>query len=169
MSKNYNQYLKIMNSCLKQTVLFLENVASIMLAIMMCLTMVDVIGRYVFSSPIFGASEWISFLMGIVVFSGLGICNSRNKHIYVELFDHRFKKMFPRSYNVIIHSFTVAGIILVSYVLLRQGIDSLEHNSRTVVLDFPLAVILIAIAFLSFLGLFSLIAGLIVNKEQGDQ
>lgn len=57
----------------------------------MLLTFADVIGRYLFSQPIFGASEVISALLAATIFAGLGITNARDEHIVVELIDHRFR------------------------------------------------------------------------------
>jgi TRAP-type C4-dicarboxylate transport system permease small subunit len=49
----------------------LEVFSSLVLAVMMLLTFVDVVGRYVLGKPIFGASEMISTLLSLLIFAGL--------------------------------------------------------------------------------------------------
>ena len=108
----------------------LEIFSSVMLAIMMVLTFVDVIGRYVFSKPVFGASEMISALLAFVVFSGLGIANARDRHIVVELFDDHIRRMAPRLYDGVIQGFSVLAMILIAYVLLEAAWESYRDSAR---------------------------------------
>ena len=49
----------------------LKWIVSLLLFLMMAITFVDVIGRYLFNAPIFGAAEMIQFLLAGTVFSGL--------------------------------------------------------------------------------------------------
>ena len=51
---------------------------------MMCLTLADVIGRYLFSKPVFGAFEMTEILMGLVIFGGLPFATRARTHISVD-------------------------------------------------------------------------------------
>ena len=55
-----------------------------MVGIMMFLTFADVIGRYVFSSPILGAYEITEILMGLMIFGGLPLVSRARGHITVD-------------------------------------------------------------------------------------
>ena len=55
------------------------------LFLMMCLTTVDVIGRYLFNTPILGTLEMTEFLVLIVVFSFLAYTQSEKSHVSVDL------------------------------------------------------------------------------------
>ena len=80
-------------SSLKKTIATLETISSVVIFIMMVLTFIDVIGRYVFHKPIFGGTEIISALLALTIFSGLGVINARDEHITVELLDDRFRRL----------------------------------------------------------------------------
>ena len=51
---------------------------------MMLLTFADVIGRYVFNSPIMGAYEITEILMGLMIFGGLPLVSRARGHITVD-------------------------------------------------------------------------------------
>ena len=56
-----------------------------MLAIIMFLTFVDVVLRYVFNRPIVGSYELISYMMAILVAFGLAYCAVKKGHVTVDL------------------------------------------------------------------------------------
>ena len=60
--------------------------AGVMLAAIMMVTVVDVIGRYRFNSPLPGASEIIEILMALLVYIGLPVVSQRNAHVAVDMF-----------------------------------------------------------------------------------
>ena len=72
----------ILNSFIK----VLEVLSSIVLCAMMLLTFVDVLGRYIFSAPVFGAAEMISTMLALTIFMGLGLANARDRHIVCLLY-----------------------------------------------------------------------------------
>jgi len=55
-----------------------------MVGILMFLTFADVVGRYVFNKPIFGAYELTEVLMGWIIFAGLPIVSRAEGHITVD-------------------------------------------------------------------------------------
>lgn len=59
--------------------------AGLMVAAMMFLTFADVVGRFVFDSPIFGAFEVTEMLMGLVIFAGLPLATAARENIAVTL------------------------------------------------------------------------------------
>ena len=63
----------------------LSIVAGLMVAAMMFLTFADVVGRFVFDSPIFGAFELTEMLMGLVIFAGLPLATAARENITVTL------------------------------------------------------------------------------------
>jgi TRAP-type transport system small permease protein len=62
--------------------------AGVMLAAIMMVTVVDVIGRYRFNSPLPGASEIIEILMALLVYIGLPVVSQRNAHVAVDMFSN---------------------------------------------------------------------------------
>jgi TRAP-type transport system small permease protein len=62
-------------------------IAASVLFAMMLLTCIDVIGRYWFSHPVFGAFEITETLLAALIFSGLPLVTLRNEHVTVDLLD----------------------------------------------------------------------------------
>jgi TRAP-type C4-dicarboxylate transport system permease small subunit len=65
--------------------LALEIVLAILLFGMMWITLIDVIGRYVFNAPLPAAYELTELSMGILVFTGLPLGTARQEHITVTI------------------------------------------------------------------------------------
>jgi TRAP-type C4-dicarboxylate transport system permease small subunit len=62
-------------------------IAAVVLFAMMILTCADVIGRYFFARPIFGAFELTETLLAALIFAGLPLVTLRNEHVTVDLLD----------------------------------------------------------------------------------
>lgn len=148
-----------LRSGLRKLVAALEILSSVVIVIMMVLTFVDVIGRYVFAKPVFGASEIISALLAVAIFAGLGIANARDDHIVVELFDHRIRRLFPRLYDVVIQLFSIGVMALIAYVLLEMAIEVHHQNTRTYVIEMPLFWIAGAVSTLAAISVISQVIG----------
>ena len=133
----------------------LELLGCVVLAAMMLLTFVDVIGRYIFGAPVFGASEMISTMLALTIFLGLGIANAYDRHIVVELFNERFRSLSPRIYDVMVQGFSIFAMSLIAYVLFEQAREATHVRSVTVVLEWPLAWITTASAGLASLSVVS--------------
>ena len=142
-----------------------EVVTALLLFAMMMLTFVDVIGRYVFTAPIFGAAEMIQFLLAMTIFGGLCLVNARDEHITVELFDDQLERWFPRSRRFIIQLFSVGVMTVIAVELYKFALDAQQVGSRTVVLEWPFAVVAFAVAGLSAVSLVAQVLGLMLPHE----
>ena len=160
-----------LRSVLNGLIAALEWFSSATIMIMMLLTFVDVIGRYVFSQPIFGASEMISALLAATIFAGLGITNARDEHIVVELVDHQVRLISPRVYDVIIQLFSVGAMALVAFVMAEAALESYHQNARTFVLEIPTFYITSVVSTLAAISVISQVMGvyLILTGRRGYQ
>ena len=149
-----------LRSALAKLVGFLEVLAGLVIAVMMVLTFVDVIGRYVFNEPIFGASELISALLALAIFAGLGVANARDDHIVVELLDQRICKLSPKLYDLIIQLFSIGVMALIAYVLLDMAIEVWHLNARTYVIEMPLFWIAGSVSVLAAISVVSQVLGM---------
>ena len=70
----------------------LKGIAMGILAIMMLLTAVDVIFRYLFNRPITGALELKEFMMSVLVSFGMAYCVAIDGHVSVDIVVMRFPK-----------------------------------------------------------------------------
>jgi len=141
----------------------LETLSAVFLIAMMVLTFVDVVGRYLFGSPVFGANEMISSLLALLIFAGLGVCNARDDHIVVELLDHRVRRLSPRVYEVVIQGFSVVVMLIVAFVLLEIAWESWSQGAKTIVMEIPLAWIAVTVSVLALLSVVSQVMGLVVR------
>ena len=73
--------------------LFAANIAAMILLLLVGITCVDVVGRYVFNSPLVGAVELVEICMGAITFFSFPLMFSRHDHIVVDLIPH-FKRGF---------------------------------------------------------------------------
>ena len=64
-------------------------VGGLMLLVMMALTIVDVVGRYIFNSPLGGAGELTELILVSVIFMGLPAVTLEKEHTTVDLFTAR--------------------------------------------------------------------------------
>ena len=154
----------IVRSSLSRAITILENISGIVILIMMLLTFTDVIGRYVFHSPIFGGTEIISALLALAIFSGLGVINARDDHITVELFEGPFRRLLtPLVYEITIQLFSVFCMGLIAVVLFEHAWESYKLDKLTVVLEMPLYYVTATIAVFAVISLVSQIAGVVLK------
>jgi TRAP-type C4-dicarboxylate transport system permease small subunit len=143
-----------------------EIVTAALLLTMMLLTFADVVGRYVFTAPIFGAAEMIQFLLAMTIFGGLCLVNARDEHITVELFEVQLDHMMPHAVRrFIIQTFSVGVMAIIAYQLYRYALDAEEIGTKTVVLEWPLAVVAFTVAGLSVVSLVMQVLGLLLPQQ----
>ena len=143
-----------------------EVAAAALLFAMMMLTFADVVGRYVFSAPIFGAAEMIQFLLAMSIFAGLCLVNARDEHITVELFEVQLDQLMPHTVRrIIIQAFSVGVMALIAYQLYLYALDAEQIGTKTIVLEWPLAVVSFTVAGLSVLSLVMQVLGLVLARE----
>jgi len=67
-------------------------IAAIVLALMMLVTVVDVVGRYFFNSPLKGTWEMVGLLLICAGTWGLGYCQMQRGHISISIILQRFSR-----------------------------------------------------------------------------
>lgn len=130
----------------------LEWLALFLGAILLGLTVWDVVGRYGFNRPLFGATEMIQWIMGAFVFCGLGLVSARNAHVAVDLISPGLARRFPRLMAGIIGAFTAAGLAVIAWQLARVGLDAALRGKQSLVLEIAVAVPMFAYAGLCALA-----------------
>ncbi len=149
---------------LKKTITTLETISCVVIFIMMVLTFVDVIGRYVFHKPIFGGTEIISALLALTIFSGLGVINARDDHITVELFEEPLRRLFsPVVYEIAIHAFSVVAMTLVAAVLFEHAWEGYKVRKLTEVLEMPVYYVSGTVAVFAVISVLSQLTGVVLK------
>ena len=140
----------------------LEVISATLLFVMMALTFVDVIGRYVFIAPVFGAAEMIQFLLAMTIFGGLSLVNAHDDHITVELFEPWLKRRIPRLQPIIVQAFSVIVMAIIAWELTQFALEAQALNAVTVVLEWPVVAVAGTVAALSVVSLIAQILGLML-------
>jgi len=110
----------------------LTGVSCVVLFVMMVLTFVDVIGRYVFLSPLPAAYEIISLLMPAIIFCAMPVTVLRESHVTVDLLDGFVPKRLVRVQGVIVNLISAAALGLVTW---RLGVKAWEDRYYESVTD----------------------------------
>ena len=112
--------------------------AALLLIVMMLVTFVDVIGRYLFNAPLPGAFELTEVLLALVIFVGLPIVTARREHVTVDLFTsrlpHRLRAVLARAASLV----TAVMLVLFTWRLGVSARDYTSYGDATVYLGIPL-------------------------------
>ncbi|MFC1823243.1 TRAP transporter small permease [Thermodesulfobacteriota bacterium] len=114
---------------------------ALVIFLMMGLTFVDVLCRYVFSAPILGAYEIVTFLMALTVFAGLPLVTASRTHITVSLLDPllRNTRRIRWVKEVVVLLISASVVAFMAYRLWEQGQTLREGQVVTPVLNTPIA------------------------------
>ena len=117
--------------------LLLANVGAIILLGLVLLTCVDVIGRYLFNSPLVGAVELVRLCMAGIIFFSFPLMFLRNDHIIVDLIPF-FRRGWVGWVTAIV---TLLLTMLVAWKIgdrvFDYAIRALEDNDMTEYLGIP--------------------------------
>lgn len=109
------------------------------LFLMMLITAVDVVGRYVFNKPLPGGFELTEILLAALIYCGLPLVSARREHIVIDTFDPYFSPRFKRALDMIaevICALTLAGV---GYLIFKRAVRVAGYGDTTNVLKLPLA------------------------------
>ena len=98
----------------------LEWLCAAALVLLIVLTAADVLGRYVFNSPIPGAFEYVRALMGVLIFAGLPLVTARREHLSAALLEHLFSARAERVRRPLIDGFCLAALAVLTWRLAAE-------------------------------------------------
>ncbi|MEQ9345247.1 MAG: TRAP transporter small permease [Thalassospira sp.] len=124
-----------------------ETLIAFLMISMVGLTFCDVIGRHLFSRPIYGANDLIEHLMALVVFAGLPLVTVAGMHLTVDIFD---KILLKRAFYWwrVATAVIISGILaLISFLFVRHGQNASMIAEVSQALNIPRAPFYYYIAF----------------------
>lgn len=145
--------------------LALAAISAILLFALMGITVVDVAGRYLFTHPLFGATEMTELVLAAVIFAGLPAVCLDDGHITVDLLTTRFTQRAKAVQLVLVRLVTAGALGLIAWRLAIQGLRTASYGEVTTALRLPVAPIayaaaaLCAVAALLTLALVAMRAG----------
>ena len=129
MKKRFGIWLEAVLGFTSATVLFL----------MMFITAIDVVGRYVFNKPLNGGFEVTEMMLAALIYCGLPLVSQRREHIVIDTFDPLMSARVKRGFDIfaeLVCSVTLGGI---GYLIFRRAARVADYGDTTSVLRLPLA------------------------------
>lgn len=139
----------------------LDLFASLVLSAMVILNCADVIGRELFNSPIFAATELTRLMIPLVVFAAVPIVGYREEHISVDLVDLVYPKSAINARQIGLTVITMLLMMGVCFQLYVSGNEAREFTEMTEDLRFGLWNIYYFISAMCGLTAFLLLLNLI--------
>lgn len=149
----------------------LAYVGAIALFIMMCLTAADVIGRYLFNSPITGVFEMTEYLVLILIFSFIGYTQSQKGHVAVDLLLVKFPRSLRTCIEIGNHFVCLLLMGLITWMGVQKALELKEVGEASPNLQipaYPFAFFLVLGCVVMCIELVRDILELIPSDEQGE-
>jgi TRAP-type C4-dicarboxylate transport system permease small subunit len=140
----------------RRALVLLEAAIGAVLFLMMVLTCVDVVGRYLLARPVVGADELIAVGMAIVIFGGLPLVSARGEQITVDLLVSRFRGAVRRIQALAVAAVSAGALAYLAYRLVHIALRLERAGDHSTLLQIPYA----PVAY--FMGAMAAIACLLV-------
>lgn len=114
-------------------------IAASVLFVMMSITAVDVIGRYLFNKPLAGGFEITEMGLAVLIYCALPLVSARREHIVIDTLDAFMSegvKTFLNRLSDLICFVCLGGV---GYLLYQRALRVAEYGDTTNVLQVPLA------------------------------
>lgn len=125
----------------------LHYIGSSCLAVMMFLTAADVLMRYFFNRPIFGAVEMTEFAMVFVVFLGVGYVALLDGHTSIDIFVLRASPRAQAAIASLVNFICFCFLVLMLWGALMEAKAALSNNIRSMLLLLPIFPFVLLMAF----------------------
>lgn len=108
------------------------------LFLLMLVTFVDVMGRYLFSLPLPGAFEFTQILMAVLIFSGLPLVCAHDVNIRVDIAHGRLSERSRRVLDVFNHLVSTVALAVLAWRLWVKAGATLAAGDLSMYLGLPM-------------------------------
>lgn len=112
-------------------------VAGLFLVGLMLLTTADVVGRYIFNSPITGVFDLTHFVVLILTFLGIAYCGYQGGHVVIEMVTDKLPPAPARLLKKIVNIVGCLLFLVIAWRAAVQSIDVREFNETSQLLTIP--------------------------------
>jgi TRAP-type C4-dicarboxylate transport system permease small subunit len=144
----------------------LGGIAALTLFLLMIVTGVDVVGRYLFNQPLLGGFELTEVLLAALIFAGLPLVSLSSEHVTMDVLDSvsppRLLRLQKRITNAL-------GALCLSYLAWRLWLRAqavAAAGETTAQLHFPLSALIVFMA--AMIALSALAMLLATGPSSGD-
>ncbi|WP_417543226.1 TRAP transporter small permease [Marinobacter sp.] len=135
----------------------LELVAATVLFLLMLTTCLDVAGRYLFNSPVPGATELTRLGLALMVFAAMPLITWRGGHIVVDLLDNVLGLKVLKVFGLVSALIISSSMYFLALRIFELGERSIRRGVVTEFLGLPSGYITEYIAIMSWLTAFGMI------------
>lgn len=111
--------------------------AGTLLMILMMITTVDVIARYVFNSPVRGAFELTELMLVVLIYAGLPLVSHHQEHIVVDILEERMSRGVRRVLDVLANVASAVCLGGMAWLLVGKAQRLARDGDYTSVLHVP--------------------------------
>lgn len=112
---------------------------AVALFLMMLITFLDVIGRYLINRPLPGSADLVQYLMVVFIFLVLPMVTLRNEHISISLVDSVLGPRARRVQRIIVSLISAAIFGVLAARLWMHAVVLMENRDVVGYLDLPVA------------------------------
>ncbi|MBN1833676.1 MAG: TRAP transporter small permease [Deltaproteobacteria bacterium] len=157
----------------KSLSIYLAYIGAFSLFAMMCLTMADVLGRYIFNRPILGVFEITELMVLMLIFSFLGYTQAQKSHVSVDLFIMLFPERLTVLIEVFNHFICLAMMALIAWMGVDKALELMEAGEASPNLALPtypfVFFLVLGCAVMCAEFIRDIIMFLKINKENADK
>ena len=113
-------------------------VAMAVLCLMMLLTTIDVLGRYLFDKPVQGTFELTEIMLVTIVFCSLAFCQFSKGHISVDIVVKHFSQKIQKIIQTLNYFVTIMVLVLIAWMSFQNGMMVRESKQVTMILGIPI-------------------------------
>lgn len=113
--------------------------AALLLFAMMTLTFVDVIGRYLFNSPVHGGFEMTEMMLATLIFLGLPLITADRGHVCVDLFDAVVPRVVRPAQMVLVDLLSTVAMGVMTWQIWLLAVRTHGYGDTTALLQIPFA------------------------------
>ncbi|MBV0934260.1 TRAP transporter small permease [Marinobacterium weihaiense] len=136
---------------------FLELVSASVLFFLMALTCVDVVGRYLFNSPLHGGTEMTEIGLAVMVFAAMPVITWRGGHIVVDLLDRFLGGKIVKALSLFAALVMSSSLYFLALRIFELGERSIRRGVVTEFLGMPSGYVVQYIAIMSWATAFGMI------------
>ncbi|WP_286239512.1 TRAP transporter small permease [Neptuniibacter halophilus] len=169
--------MRLISSCLKSEIwlrslefLFervLAYTAAAFMFLMMLVTLVDVVGRDLFSAPLPGGFEVTELLLAALIFLGLPMVTAENAHVDVDLLDSTVPAFLKPLQNLLICLVNLIAFAVLSWMLWKFALRTYEYEDTTAILQIPFAGLVFLMAACCSVSTLALLCMLLFKGGKG--
>ena len=116
----------------------LEYLAACALCLLILITVLDVVGRYMLNAPLPGAFEYVRALMAFVTFAALPLVCARNEHLRAGILDHLISRRLSLLREPVIQLLSMMVLVVIGWRLWAEAVAKWKSGEILSSIKLPL-------------------------------